>query len=162
MKYKITSFVITESKKGLKSNEEILPLTSNKSAPHYFSQSIPAQFLLGNKKVEIEGNTIELVAKMYKPDIVLVEGSIEVSDIFTDSILDLKTKILSSCHAFSKQYGGQEKISEEYTIYQVSDYLIDPENFLTKEKDKIAELLKSEKVTLDETEIDYTLSFQFK
>ncbi|MFA6339204.1 MAG: hypothetical protein WCW87_04100, partial [Candidatus Paceibacterota bacterium] len=40
--------------------------------------------------------------------------------------------------------------------------LIDPENFLTKEKDKIAELLKSEKVTLDETEIDYTLSFQFK
>lgn len=133
-----------------------------KSAPNYFEKSVPSQFILGKEKRKIDGLEIELIAKSYPPEVVLIEGSFEVENIFADGILELKDKLHDICYEFAKKHGGKEDPAEEYAIYQVSGYKGDPELFLKNNAQKITELLKSEKLELDEKEIEYTFSHQFK
>ena len=62
----------------------------------------------------------------------------------------------------AKKRGAKEEPSEEYTLYQVSEYNGDPELFLRGNMQKIAGLLKSEKLELGDKEVEHTLSYQFK
>lgn len=161
MVYKITAFIIAEAVRPKKGKE--LPAEAPaKSAPHYFEKSVPAQFLLGEEKKNIDAKEVLLVVKSYHPDAILVEGSIEIEDIFSDGILELKDKLHNTCYELAKKNGGKEEPAEEYTVYQISGYKGDPELFLKSNGAKIAALLKSEKAELDEKEVEYTLSFQFK
>ncbi len=159
--HKITTFIIVEAARTKKGKEAPLtPLV--KSAPNYFEKSVPSQFILGKEKRKIDGLEIELIAKSYPPEVVLIEGSFEVENIFADGILELKDKLHDICYEFAKKHGGKEDPAEEYAIYQVSGYKGDPELFLKNNAQKITELLKSEKLELDEKEIEYTFSHQFK
>lgn len=161
MTHKITSFIIAEANKVKRGRE--LPVTPPaKSAPHYFEQSVPAQFILGQEKIEINGKTVELAVKSYHPDAILVEGALEVEDVFGDGVLELKDKLHNACYEISKKYGAKEDPAEEYTVYQISGYQGDPELFLEKQSAKFAGLLKSEKLELDEKEVEHTLSYQLK
>jgi len=159
---KITSFVIAETSKVKKTGKEAPPPVLSKSAPHYFEKSVQSQYILGKEKTKIGNNDVELLIKTYHPNTILVEGSVEVSDIFDEKIFDLKANLLKACHQLVIKNGGKEDLSEEYTAYQISGYKEDPEIFLREKGDKIAGLLKSEKLPLDEKEVEYTLSFQFK
>lgn len=159
--HKITTFIIVEAARA-KKGKEAPSSPPVKSAPHYFEKSVPTQFILGQEKRKIDELEVELVAKSYPPDVVLIEGSFEVENIFADGILELKNKLLDICYEFAKKNGGKEEPSEEYAIYQVSGYKGDPELFLKSNAQRITELLKSEKLELDEKEIEYTLSYQFK
>jgi hypothetical protein len=123
---------------------------------------MPPQLVISKEKVKVDDQEIELLLKTYSPDTVMIEGSIEVKDIFADDALDLKDKLMSKCFEYGEKYGARIDTGEEFTVYQVSGYTGDPEQFLKKYPNKIASLLKSEKLELDEKEIDYTLSFQFK
>jgi len=159
--HKITSFIIAEAARPKRGKE--LPLGPPvKSAPHYFEKSVPSQFIIGNEKVEINGKTVELAAKSYHPDAILVEGSFEVEDVFANGILELKDKLHDACYELSKKNGAKEEPAEEYTVYQISGYKGDPESFLKNYGQKIAGLLKSEKLELDEREVEHTLSYQLK
>jgi len=159
--HKITSFVVAEINK-VKKGKELPAPAPIKSSPHYLAQSMPPQLVIGREKVKVAEQEVELLLKTYSPDTVMIEGSIDVEDVFADDILDLKEKLMDKCFSYGEKHGAKIDTSEEFTVYQVSGYTGDPELFLKKQPNKIASLLKSEKLELDEKEIDYTLSFQFK
>jgi len=158
---KITSFIIAETAKAKRGKEA--PATPPvKSAPHYFEKTVPSQFILKQDTTAFDGTSVELIAKTYPPDAILVEGTMEVADIFAEGTLELKDKLLAACYEFAKKNGAKEEPAEEYTVYQVAGYQGDPEKILKDNAPKVAGLLKSEKLELDENEVKYTLSFQLK
>jgi len=159
---KITSFVIAEANKVKKTGKEVPPPPLAKSSPHYFEKSVPSQFIIGKEKIKVGGNSVEFIIKTYHPDAIIVEGTIEVSDVFADDVLSLKDELQKICYQVAKKNGAKDEPAEEYTVYQISGYKDDPETFLENNGSRIAGLLKSEKLPLDEKEVDYTLSFQFK
>jgi len=159
--HKITAFIIAEATR-VKKGKEAPPAPPAKSAPHYFEKSVPAQFILGQEVVKIKGKEVELVAKIYHPDAILVGGSLEITDVFSDDILELKDQLHSACYELAKKYSAKEEPAEEYTVYQISGYQGDPELILKKQASKITSLLKSEKLELDEKEVEHTLSSQLK
>lgn len=161
MTHKITTFVIAETSRTYRGKEA--PATAPvKSAPHYFEKSVPTQFILGQETIEIDGKPVEFIVKAYHPDIVLVESSMVVADVFDDKIFELKEKLLDACYELAKKRGAKEEPAEEYTAYQVFDYKGDPELILKENSHKVAVLLKSEKRELDENEVEHTLSFHLK
>lgn len=159
--HKITSFILAETVKA-KRGKEAPVAAPVKSAPHYFEKTVPSQFILKQETATLDSASVEMVAKTYPPDIILVEGTIEVPDIFAEGTLELKDKLLTACYEFAKKNGAKEEPAEEYTVYQVYGYPGDPEAILKENGKKMAGLLKSEKLELDENEIKYTLSFQLK
>jgi hypothetical protein len=159
--HKITSFIVAEISKVKKGRELPAPMPL-KSSPHYLGKSMPPQIVIGKEKVKVADHEVELMLKSYYSDALMIEGSIDVEDIFSDETLELKDKLLDACLEYGKKSGAKMETSEEFTVYQVSGYSGDPELFLKKHPAKIASLLKSEKLELDEKEIEYTLSFQFK
>ncbi len=104
-----------------------------------------------------------MTLKTYPPDIVLAETRFDLPDIFSDEIIGFKKEVLDFCREFLKKKGAEEaeEMSEEYSVYALTNYEGEPEQFLVH-KDKIAALLKSEKLTLDPLEVDYTLSAKIK
>ena len=159
--HKITSVVIAETSK-VKRGKEAPSAPPVKSAPHYFEKAVPSQFILKQETVIIDEKPVEFVVKTYHPDAIVVEGTLEVSDIFAEGILELKNKLFAACYDLAKKNGAKEEPSEEYTVYQISGYNGDPEVIVKDKSSKIAGLLKSEKLELDENEVKYTLSFQLK
>lgn len=158
---KITTFIIVEANR-VKKGKEALPAPLSKSAPHYFEKSVPTQFLIGQETRKLGDTEVAFVIKTYHPDAVLIEGTFEVPDVFSDGILELKDQVHDICYELAKKNGGRSEPAEEYAVYQISDYKGDPELFLEKSGSKIASLLKSEKLPLDEKEVEHTLSYQFK
>ena len=161
-KYKVVSFVLSEVprlKKG-----DILETGVAKSAPPYSGAIVPAQFIASQTYFDLQGHSASLTLKTHEPDILLAEVSFEVQDIFADEIFTLKEHAIDEAIAALKKKGAKntDKFSEEYTVYVMYDYegSID-ENFLAH-KNKIASLLKSEQLKLDENEIQYTLSSSIK
>jgi len=161
MAHKITAFIIAEAGRA-KRGKEAPAAPPTKSAPHYFEKSVPSQFIIGSEKIVLDGKKVELTVKSYHPDAILVEGSLEVEDVFDSGILELKDKLHDICYEFSKKNGAREEPAEEYTVYQISGYKGDPELFLKNYGSKMAGLLKSEKLELDEKEVEHTLSYQMK
>lgn len=162
MKGTLISFVICEAEVG-RGRKEAVQVPAGKSAPHYFEKSVPQQFILGQEKTTVMGRSGMLFFKVYMPNFLLVEARFEVTDIFSDEIVGLKEGVIAQCAEYLKKYGGKdvEEFSEEYTTYVVTEYEGEPERFL-KHRDTIAGLLKSEKLLLDPSEVEYTLTFQLK
>ncbi|KKU52690.1 MAG: hypothetical protein UX72_C0003G0071 [Parcubacteria group bacterium GW2011_GWA2_47_10] len=163
MKAKLVSFVISESTRTKKGRIEAVQAPAVKSAPHYFEKTVPQQFIISQEGITVSGHEGTSMLKTYQPDILLVEATFDVSDIFSDDLITFKEEVMNVCREMLKKKGGKdvEEFSEEYSIYAVSNYDGDPEQFL-KYKDRIAGLLKSEKLAVDPLEIDYTLSSQLK
>ncbi|MBI2637538.1 MAG: hypothetical protein HYW88_01430, partial [Candidatus Sungbacteria bacterium] len=163
MKAKLVSFVISETTRAKKGRVEAVQTLTMKSAPHYFEKTVPQQFIISQEPLTISAHEGTFLLKTYHPDIILAEAVFDVSDIFSDDLIMFKEEVMSVCREVLKKKGGKdvEEFSEEYSIYAVSNYDGDPEQFF-KFKDRIAGLLKSEKLALDPLEIDHTLSSQLK
>lgn len=160
MKHQLTTIVLGEVSKAVRG--EIFEPQAVKKAPHYFEKSVPHQLVLGQEKIVIEEKTITLELRGYPPDILLIQASLEVPNIFTAEILDLEDKIFEKSYKILKERGGSEAWSEMYSFFAVSDYGTDPEHFVKEHASIIASLLKSEKFKLDEKEVEYTLASQIK
>lgn len=160
MKAKLISFVVAETPKLKKGGEEIWTKPVQ-SAPQYYERVMPKQFLLGEENIEVRGKNTRFLVKSYIPDILLVETTVEVEDIFSEETFKLREALIDACHKIAAARGGKFDLSEEYTVAVVYDYKGDPEQFLDKKAD-IAAFLKSEKLPLDEKEIEYTLASQIK
>jgi len=156
MKHKITSFVIAECKKS-KKGKEVSPISTSKSAPHYFEKYVPSQFISSREEKVIDGKKIDLVIKTYHPNVILAEATIEVLDIFAKDILQIKNDLITLCYQSIYKNEARTDLAEEYTVYQVSQFEEDPNYFLEQKKEIIASLLKSEKLNLNDREIEYTL-----
>ena len=160
MTHKIIAFVLAEATRAKRGKE--LPMPQLKSAPHYLEQTVPSQYVLKSQDADVDGNAVKINIKTYHPDAILVEGVLEVADIFNDSTLELRDALHRHCYEVAKKYGAKGELAEEYTIYQISGYAGDPDIFIDEKGSKIAGLLKSEKIPLDDKEVEYTLSLQLK
>ena len=162
MQTKLITFVIAGATRPKKTKEAVnSPVV--KSAPHYFEATVPQQFIISQDTLTFQGREGTIALKTYQPDMLLAETRFELEDIFSDEAFDVKENAISECHEILKKSGGKdlERYSEEYSIFVVTEYQGGPEQFL-KHKERIASLLKSEKLPLDPLEVDYTLSSQLK
>ncbi|MBI2075611.1 MAG: hypothetical protein HYT82_03005 [Candidatus Harrisonbacteria bacterium] len=156
---KIISFILAEVPR-LKGGE-VLAVPQSESAPHYFGASVPKQVFIAQEEHDIQGKKVTFEIKAYLPDILLVEGQMEVEDVFGERAFETRERLIEQCHAIVKQRGGKFDMSEEYSVAVVAGYVGDPEQFF-KYAARIAGFLKSEKLPLDEKEVAYTLSAQMK
>lgn len=156
---KLIVFVLGQAKHQLRG--EAVSTKPLRSAPHYFEATIPSQFVVEGEKQNVLDREVDFQIKTYPPDVLIVEASIDIDNVFFEDTLDLKDAILAACYEILENRGGKKDSAEEYSVWALSGYNGDPEQFF-KWKDKIAGYLKSEKLPLDEREISQTLETQIK
>ncbi len=156
---KIVAFVLSESTK-LKKGEK-LEVKTSESVPHYFSASVPRQIFISRESHKLGNREVNFQIKAYAPDILIVEGEVEMENVFTDEAFELRTSMINECHKIIKWQGGKYELSEEYAAAIVLDFKGDPEQFLS-ESHRIAQFLKSETLPLDEAEVRHTIDSQIK
>ncbi len=133
-----------------------------KSSPMYYKTAIPKQLIVGEETYKIGQQNVRFQLRGYQPDILLVQTTIEVDNLFHKGIFTLEKQSFEHSYRIIKEYGGDLLFSEEYSVFAVTNYTGEPEQFLTH-KDIIASLLKSEELlTLDPQEVHYTLSSRIK
>ena len=156
---KIISFILAES--AHLRGGEVLGIPQSESAPHYFGKSVPKQVLIATEEHAVKGHKVKFEIKAYLPNVLLVEGQLEVENIFSEEAFELREGLIDECHKIVKKRGGKFDLSEEYSIAIVADYKGEPEQFF-QYGTQIASFLKSEKLPLDENEIQYTLAAHLK
>jgi len=132
-----------------------------KSGPSY-PDVIPQQKIIKVEKRRVDGLEVDFIAKAYMPDVVVVEASLNMDDILSDSTLELKRSLINECRTVLGTFGCDPKFDEEYSVYCISGYSGDPEVYLSLYGDKIAAFLKNERIALDEEEVRATLSTYLK
>ncbi len=157
---KLVVFLFGETAVNLETSK-VVEVKTVKSAPSY-PDVIPKQKVIKVETHEVEGLQVEFVVKAYLPDVVVVEGSLDVTDILADVTLELKRSLITECRKILGGYGCDPLFDEEYTVYCISGYTGDPEVYLSLYGDKIAAFLKNETIALDEEEVRSTLSAYLK
>jgi hypothetical protein len=159
MKQKICTILLGEVPLSVRG--ELFQLQKLKSAPAYASRSVPTQIILGEKITEIDDRVVKFTLKGFPPDVLLIQCTIEVETIFQKEIFTLEERIFHHAQKILHAYGGNPDYSEDYSIFIISDYQGEPEQFFTHAP-MIASLLKSERLELDPREVEYTLQAQIK
>ncbi|OGW40577.1 MAG: hypothetical protein A2010_01640 [Nitrospirae bacterium GWD2_57_9] len=157
---KLVVFLFGETGLNLETSQ-VLEVKTIKSAPSY-PDVIPKQKVIKVESLKVEGVAVEFVVKAYLPDVVVVEGSLDVADILSDSTLEFKRSLINECRKFLGQFGCDPLFDEDYSVYCISSYSGDPEECLSLYGDKIAAFLKNETIALDEEEVRSTLSSYLK
>ncbi len=157
---KLVVFLFGETGLNLETSQ-VVEVKTLKSAPSY-PDVIPKQKVIKVESRKVEGAGVEFVVKAYLPDVVLVEGSLDVADILSDSTLELKRQLITECRKILGEFGCDPLFDEEYSVYCISGYSGDPEVYLSLYGDKIAAFLKNETISLDEEEVRSTLSSYLK
>jgi hypothetical protein len=133
-----------------------------KSSPVYYKSAVPKQVIVGKENFTIGGKNVTFQLRGYQPDVLLIQTTIEVDDIFNKGIFALERQSYEHSYRILQEYGGDTLFSEEYSVFAVTNYEGDPEKFLSHQ-DVIASLLKSEEtLELDPQEIEYTQSSKIK
>ncbi|MEK7630310.1 MAG: hypothetical protein AAB432_02945 [Patescibacteria group bacterium] len=160
MKHQLTILLFGEVSKSFRGT--LFPTHALKSAPHYFEKTVPHQVMLKEEAVKVGGEKITFLLKGYPPEILLIQTSIPVTNIFHTDIFSLEEKVLEQAYKIFDRMGGKREFSEIYSVFTVSNYTENPEIFTEKHAPIIASLLKSERFELDPKEVEYTLSNQIK
>ncbi len=141
---------------------EVFNPTIIKSSPVYYKTAVPKQVIVGHENYAIGGQNITFHLRGYQPDVLLIQTTIDVEDIFNkEGIFSLEKQSYEHSHRILSQYGGDSLFSEEYSVFAVTNYSGDPDQFL-KHRDVIVSLLKSELLDLDPQEVEYTLNSRIK
>jgi len=132
-----------------------------KSAPHYAPLAVPFSGLVGQETGTIDGREVVFNLRGFPPDILLIQTTVDVDDIFNKDIFTLEEKLFRYSHTILESYGGSPDFTEDYSIFTVTNYQGEPEQFFNHAP-IIASLLKSERMELDPNEVEYTLKSQIK
>ena len=133
-----------------------------KSSPVYYKTAVPKQVIVGQEKFTVGGKEVTYHLRGYQPDVLLIQTTIEVEDIFHKGIFALERQSYEHSYRILEKYGGDLLFSEEYSVFAVTNYDGEPEQFLNY-RDIIVSLLKSEAhLELDPQEIQYTLGSRIK
>ncbi len=160
MKNQLVTLVLSEVPKAVRG--KVFKSETQKSSPHYFPSSVPHLVTVGEEKKKIGGSEVTFSILGYIPYILVIQASIELKNIFDrEQTSDWETKLYEESYRIVKKWGGSEDMSEMYSIFEISGYVGDPEQFLVHAS-TIASLLKSETINLDPKEVEYTLSAQIK
>ncbi|MBN2581772.1 MAG: hypothetical protein JXL80_01800 [Planctomycetes bacterium] len=132
-----------------------------KSAPPYYAASVPRQIAIDGVHSEINGREVTFELRGYPPDVLLIQARIVLDDVFSLGTFDVESRLLERAREILGENGGSTEFSEEYTVFIVSGYAGEPEQFLDH-GEIIASLLKSERQELAAREVEYTLQSQIK
>ena len=157
---RLVVFLVGQTDTNLEATE-FVEIKTLKSAPSYLDV-IPKQKVIKLEKRDVDGSEVGFLVKAYLPDAVVVEASLEMNDLLSDSTLELKRKALGECRKILEEFNCNKEFDEEYSVYCISGYSGDPEFYLSLYGEKIAAFLKNEKVPLDEEEVTATLSSYLK
>jgi len=157
---KLVVFLFGETGMNLETSD-IVEIKTGKSAPSY-PDVIPKQKVIKVEQRRSDGVEVDFVVKAYLPDVVVVEASLDMDDILSDSTLELKRSLINECRKVLGEFGCDPQFDEEYSVYCISGYSGDPEVYLSLYGDKIAAFLKNERIQLDEEEVQSTLSTYLK
>lgn len=140
---------------------EIVDIKKVKSSPSY-PDVIPKQMVVKIEKRIVESMEVGFLVKFCPPGIVIVEASVDLENILDEHVFDIKQGLVVECRTLLWEYYCDQYFDEEYTVYCVSNYHGDPEDIVSEYKESIAGLLKTERIPLDEEEINSTLKFNIK
>ncbi len=132
-----------------------------KSAPVYAAQAVPSSVIIGQETGSIDGKDITFHLRGFPPDILLIQTNLEVDNVFQKDTFSLEEKLFRYSHSILRNYGGNPGFSEDYSVFILSGYEGEPEQFL-KHAPILTSLLKSERMELDPNEVEYTLKSQIK
>ena len=149
---------ITELSPG---TAEIVDIKKIKSSPSY-PDVIPKQMVVKTEKRTVESRPVDFLVKFCPPGIVIVEASIELENILDTGVFDIKQCMVTECRRILGDYHCNPHFDEEYSVYCVADYQGDPECVISEHKAGIAGLLKTERIALDDEDINTTLKFNIK
>jgi len=131
-----------------------------RSAPKYVG-IVPSQKRITHLTQVVGGHEVTFYVKGYEPDIIVVEGHFQVDDIFHDQTFDVKEEVLNASRTILQKYNTYKNFEEEYGIFCVSRYEGRPEDLLVAFPNLVS-FLKSERVPLDQKEIQQTLESSIK
>jgi hypothetical protein len=153
---KIVTFLIGVAAINLEIDSVASEVKTLKSSPNY-PDVIPKHKIVKEEKRNISGRDVSFMVKAYLPDVIIAEASIELENLLADSVLDFKAELIAECRKILAEYQCSKEFDEDYTVYCISDYSGDPEVFLSLHGEKVAALLKNERISIDEDEIKATL-----
>ena len=160
LKGKLVTFLVGQTDLNLDSTE-VFESKTRKHAPAY-PDVIPKQKILKLEKRTLHRYDLTLLVKAYLPDIVIVEATVLLPDFLTEDLFTVKKEMLQECRKVLREYECRTDFDEEYSVYCISDYQGDPEVYLTLYGDRIAHVLKNERIQLDEEEVNATLQSGLK
>ena len=153
-------FLVGRTAQNLETTQ-VVEIKTMKRAPSY-PDVIPKQKIIRVEKREVDGVEVGCLVKAYLPDVVVVETSLDVDDILAESVLDFKRSLIGTCRAILRDLSCDPEYDEEYSVYCVAGYHGDPEVYVSLYGERIAALLKNERILLDEEEVRATLSANLK
>jgi hypothetical protein len=159
MKQQVVTLVLGEVSLAVRG--EIFEPQLIKSAPLYAARAVPPSVIIGQETACIDGREVTFYLRGFPPDILLIQTCIEVENIFQKDIFALEEKLFNYSHQILQNHGGNPGFNEDYSVFIVSGYEGEPEQFL-EHASIIASLLKSERMELDPNEVEYTLKSQIK
>ncbi len=157
---RLVVFLFGETGRNLDASD-VVEIKTVKSAPSY-PDVIPKQKIIKIERHQVDGVEVDFVVKAYLPDVVVIEASLDMDDILSDTTLEFKRSLISECRKILGTFGCDPQFDEEYSVYCISGYTGDPEVYLSLYGDKIAAFLKNERISLDEEEVRSTLSSYLK
>jgi hypothetical protein len=157
---KLVVFLVGQTDQNLAATD-VVEIKTVKSAPSYLD-IIPKQKIIRAHRRTIGGVEVSFLVKAYLPDAIVVEASLEMDDILSDTTLDFKRTLLGECRSVLEEFTCCQEFDEEYTVYCISGYTGDPKTYLAMYRDKVAAFLKNERMPLDEEEVQATLSSYLK
>jgi hypothetical protein len=160
---RLVVFLFGETDMNLEATE-VVPARTDKNAPSApsYPDVIPKQKIIRVEKRGCEGVEVRFVVKAYLPDVVVVEASLEMDDILSNTTLEFKRSLINECRKVLGEFGSDPLFDEEYSVYCISGYKGDPEVYLSRYGETIAAFLKNERIELDEEEVKATLSTHLK
>lgn len=156
----LVTFLIGQTDRNLETTEVVESKTM-RSSPNY-PDVIPKQKIIKVFNSIIDGSRADFLVKAYPPDIVIAEVTVPMADLLSESVLDFKRSLFTECRTILSSYGCDPDFDEEYSVYSISGYTIDPEEFLSLYGGRMAVLLKNERAALDEEEVTSTLKSSLK
>ena len=153
-------FLVGRTAQNLETTQ-VVEIKTMKRAPSY-PDVIPKQKIIRVETREVDGVEVGCLVKAYLPDVVVVETSLDVDDILAESVLDFKRSLIGTCRAILRDLSCDPEYDEEYSVYCVTGYHGDPEVYVSLYGERIAALLKNERILLDEEEVRATLSANLK
>ena len=159
MKHEVIAFILGDVPRSLQG--EVFKPHLVASAPVYSATTLPRQVVVGQETAEVGGRSVVFELRGYPPDILLIQARLAVESVFRKEIFDLEEAIFERARTILQTYGGSIELSEEYSVFVVSEFDGEPEQFLSQAP-IIASLLKSERRELDGREVQYTLQSQIK
>lgn len=157
---RLVTFLVGQTDLNLESTA-VFESKTLKHSPAY-PDVIPKQKVIKIEKKSLFGRDGTFLVKAYLPDIVIVEATVEMEDLLSEELENIKKGFLQECRAFLVKYQCLPHFEEDYSIYCVSNYQGDPERYLTLYGERIAPILKNERIQLDEEEIQNTLRLGLK